>query len=186
MNPCSTNLPRETNERATVDSNIVLIGMPGAGKSTVGVILAKLTGRDFVDTDVLIQLEEGRKLQDIVDADGYQVLREIEERVLLGLTCRHHVVATGGSAAYSEPAMRHLGQSGRVVFLDVDRLTLESRVKDFGSRGLARRADQTFEHIFNERYPLYQRHANIQVSCSGLTPEEVCAAIMGTEDAGDA
>ena len=81
--------------------NIVLIGMPGSGKSTVGVILAKLTDRDFVDTDVLIQKEQGRSLQDIVDRDGYLKLREIEEKTILRLECRSHVIATGGSAVYS-------------------------------------------------------------------------------------
>ena len=101
-------------------SNIILIGMPGAGKSTVGVILAKLTSRDFVDTDVLIQTSQGRTLQDIVDTEGYALLRKIEEEVLLGLSVRNCVIATGGSAVYSDSAMatsqvrrhRHLSRCG--------------------------------------------------------------------------
>ncbi len=92
--------------------NVVLVGMPGAGKSTVGVLLAKQTARDFVDTDVLIQVDQDRSLQAIVDREGYLALRRIEERVLLSLDCRRHVVATGGSAVYSEKAMRHLGAGG--------------------------------------------------------------------------
>ena len=93
-------------------SNIVLIGMPGSGKSTVGIVLAKLTSRDFVDTDVLIQTSQGRTLQDIVDTEGYMVLREIEERILLKLDCINHVIATGGSAVYSHAAMTHLKSNG--------------------------------------------------------------------------
>ena len=155
--------------------------MPGAGKSTVGVILAKRSGRDFVDTDLLIQLEEDRQLQDIVDQDGYQVLREVEARLLLGLSRRNHVIATGGSAAYSDPAMRHLSREGLVVFLDVSLDTLTSRVRDFGKRGLARRPDQTFEDLFDERYALYRRYAQVTVSCDGLTPEEVCTVIIQEE-----
>src|SRR5512139_586368 len=101
-------------------SNLVLIGMPGAGKSTVGVILAKQTSREFVDTDLLIQTLQERTLQDIVDTDGYAVLRKIEEDVLLGLSVQNHVIATGGSAVYSDRAMAHLKSGGLVIFLDVD------------------------------------------------------------------
>lgn len=159
-------------------SNIVLVGMPGSGKSTVGVILAKLTSRDFVDTDVLIQAAEGRSLQDIVDTDGHMALREIEERILLGMTCHNHVIATGGSAAYSEAAMRHLGTGGVIVFLDVDLPTLEVRVADFDKRGLAKRPDQTFADLFAERFPLYMRCADVVIKCAALTQDQVCAEIV--------
>ena len=159
-------------------SNVVLIGMPGSGKSTVGVILAKLTSRDFVDTDLLIQTAAGRPLQEIVDHEGYLALRRVEEEVLLGITCRRHVIATGGSAAYSTRAMNHLRSDGVVVFLDADIATLESRVRDFARRGLAKRADQTFADLFAERVPLYAMYADISVSCAGLSHEEVCARII--------
>src|SRR5512136_2949872 len=102
--------------------------MPGSGKSTVGVILAKLTSLGFADTDVLIQTSEGRSLQEIVDTDGYMALRKIEEEILLRLDCCNHVIATGGSAVYSHSAMEHLKPGGFVVFLDVDMATLESRI----------------------------------------------------------
>jgi shikimate kinase len=156
-------------------SNIVLIGMPGSGKSTVGVILAKLTSRGFTDTDVLIQTSKGRSLQEIVDAEGYMALRKIEEEILFRLDCRNHVIATGGSAVYSHIAMERLKQGGVVVFLDVALATLESRVHDFESRGLAKRPDETLADLFEERRPLYAKYADIVLQCAGLTHEEVCA-----------
>lgn len=159
-------------------SNLVLIGMPGSGKSTVGVILAKRTSRNFVDTDVLIQISQQRTLQDIVDTDGYLALREIEEEVLLGLSVRNCVIATGGSAVYSDSAMVHLTSSGRVIFLDADIPTLESRVHDFRTRGLAKRPDQEFADMFSERFALYTKYAEITIKASGLTHEEVCELIV--------
>jgi len=160
-------------------SNIVLIGMPGAGKSTIGVILAKMMTKDFIDTDVLIQLSESRLLQDIVDNEGHMALRKIEENVILQMNCRNHVIATGGSAVYSKAAMEHLGSMGDIVFLDVDLPALEARVRDFDTRGLAKRADQTFADLFHERRPLYKKYAQITMECSGHTQEEVCAMIIG-------
>jgi len=159
-------------------SNIVLIGMPGSGKSTVGVILAKMTSHDFVDTDVLIQTLTGRSLQDIVDMESHLALRRIEEDVLLGLNCGNHVIATGGSAAYSHAAMMHLKSNGLMVFLDVDLPTLASRVIDFDTRGLAKRPDQSFADLLHERYPLYTKYADVTVACSKLTQEGVCAKII--------
>ncbi len=159
-------------------SNIVLIGMPGSGKSTVGVILAKLTGRDFVDTDVLIQKEQGRVLQDIVDRDGYLKLRELEEKTILGLDLHSHVIATGGSAVYSEAAMKHLKSNGIAVFLNVDLQTLFTRVRDFETRGLAKRPDQGVADLFSERHALYRRYADVIIDCEGITHEEVVAKII--------
>lgn len=152
--------------------------MPGSGKSTIGVILAKQTGRDFIDTDILIQTATGRTLQDIVDRDGHMALRRIEEEVLLGISFSRHVIATGGSAVYSRRAMEHLGAVGVIVFLDADIATLEARVKDFGRRGLTKRPDQSFADLFAERVPLYRQFADITVDCTGRSHEEVCAAII--------
>lgn len=152
--------------------------MPGSGKSTVGVILAKKTSRYFVDTDVLIQTSQRRTLQEIVDTDGYAVLRKIEEDVLLGLSVRNHVIATGGSAAYSDKAMAHLKSDGILIFLDVDLAMLESRISDFSTRGLAKRPDQSFAELFDERFTLYTEHADITIKCAGLTQEDVCAKII--------
>jgi shikimate kinase len=159
-------------------TNIVLVGMPGSGKSTVGVILAKLLSRNFIDTDILIQTSEQRVLQDIVDTQGYMALRRIEERILLSLDCKAHVIATGGSAVYSESGMERLHAKGFIVYLQVDLPTLESRVRDFTTRGLAKRPDQTFVDLFQERTSLYSRYADLTIGCIGLTHEEVCARII--------
>jgi shikimate kinase len=163
-------------------SSIVLIGMPGAGKSTIGVMLAKLTCRSFVDTDVLIQLAQGRSLQDIVDREGHLVLRAIEEQVILLIDCRNCVIATGGSAVYSPAAMAHLKQRGVVVFLYADLSVLESRVNDLDTRGLAKRPDQSFHALFDERVPLYENYADVTIPCGQLTHEEVCARIISELD----
>jgi shikimate kinase len=152
--------------------------MPGAGKSTVGIILAKLTSRDFIDTDVLIQISQGRLLQNIVDTEGYMALRRIEEDILLSLHCYNHVIATGGSAVYSHAAMEHLKSNGIVVFLKVDVSTLESRVHDFDRRGLAKRPDQSLSELFVERIILYRKYADVTVDCVDLSQEEVCSQII--------
>ena len=159
-------------------SNIVLIGMPGSGKSTIGIILAKMISYDFIDTDVLIQTSQGRSLQEIVDSEGHMALRRIEEDVLLNLGCHHHVIATGGSAAYSHAAMTHLQSDGIVVFLNVRLQTLEARVHDFDTRGLAKRSDQSLADLFEERFALYTKYADITVDCDDLTHEEVCSRII--------
>jgi shikimate kinase len=166
------------NRSSPEKSNIVLIGMPGSGKSTVGVILAKQTSLGFLDTDVLIQTSEGRPLQEIVDSQGYMALRAIEERILLGLQYQGHVIATGGSAVYSQPAMERLRADGVIVFLDADIATLHSRVRDFATRGLAKRPEQSFADLFAERVALYKKYAEITINCSSLTHEEACAEIV--------
>ncbi|MCI5124149.1 MAG: shikimate kinase [Candidatus Electrothrix sp. AR5] len=159
-------------------SNIILIGMPGAGKSTVGPLLAQSISRDFLDTDLVIQASQKRALQDIVNTDGQAALRLIEEEVLLGLACQHHVIATGGSAVYSEQGMMHLKTDGIAVFLDTDLATLASRIDDFNTRGLVKQAEQTFAQLFDERLPLYRKYADITINCAGLSPKEVCARII--------
>lgn len=166
------------NAEAANKTNIVLIGMPGSGKSTVGIILAKLTGMDFIDTDVLIQLSQNRSLQDIIDSQGHLALRKIEEDSLLNLHCRNSVVATGGSAAYGAKGMLHLKNSGIVVFLNAAPMALESRIRNFETRGLAKRADQTFSDLFEERFPLYKKYADIAIECSNMTQEEACETII--------
>ena len=159
-------------------SNVVLIGMPGSGKSTVGVVLAKQTARGFIDTDVIIQTSEGRPLQEIVDRDGYMALRRIEKKILQGISLRNHVIATGGSAVYSDAAMIHLKSGGIVAFLDADLPTLAARIGDFGTRGLAKSPGQSLSDLYEERLPLYRRYAEFVVICGKLTHEEVSARII--------
>ncbi|MBJ6724423.1 shikimate kinase [Geomesophilobacter sediminis] len=158
-------------------SNIVLIGMPGSGKSTVGPKLAEQLSLKYLDTDLLITVQEGRELQSIVDADGYLELRRLEERTLLELDCEHHVIATGGSAVYSDAGMTHLRQRAAVVFLDVDLETLTRRIDDEEHRGLVRRPGQTIAELYAERLPLYRRYADLRVVCTGLGADEVCTLI---------
>lgn len=158
--------------------NLILIGMPGSGKSTVGVILAKQLTRPFLDTDILIQLVEKRSLQDIIDNDGYLALRRIEEQVLLDVACDHHVIATGGSAAYSDKAMTHLRTNGIVIFLDASLHTLNRRIHNYQTRGLAKRPDQSFSDLFKERFDLYSRYADMSIDSNDRSQDEVCDEIV--------
>jgi len=159
-------------------ANIVLIGMPGSGKSTVGVLLAKRLAFGFVDTDLLIQAAEGRTLQAIVDDDGYRVLRGIEQRELLALELERHVIATGGSAVYSAEAMAHLRQNSTLVFLEVTLATVEQRIGDFSLRGISKRDDQSIAELFAERHELYSRSADVVIASDGLSHEQVCDQII--------
>ena len=167
---------------AAAKTNLVLIGMPGSGKSTIGVLLAKKTSRDFVDTDVVIQSHEHRSLQDIVDNDGYMVLRDIEEKWVTQLAVEHTVISTGGSVVYSEKSMAHLAGDGVIIFLDVTLDTLKKRITDYDQRGIARRPDQSFEELFEERSVLYRRYADITIASDGINQDEVCAAILNALD----
>ena len=158
--------------------NITLIGMAGAGKSTVGIILAKSLGLGFLDTDVLIQINAQRTLQDILDAEGYLRLREIEEEEILKVNLTRHIIATGGSAVYSEKAMEHLKSISTVILLETQFEEIERRVRNVKTRGLAKAPDQSFRDLFNERKELYQRYADICVSTDSLDQEQVADAII--------
>ncbi|MFT4767892.1 MAG: shikimate kinase [Glaciecola sp.] len=157
---------------------ISLIGMPGVGKSTVGVILAKLIGLGFTDTDLSIQAREGRTLQDIVDGDGHLHLRSIEEAVLLSEHVQGQVLATGGSVIYSEAIMKRLRAAGPVVYMRADVATLVQRVAANPARGIASGADQTFEDVYNERTPLYERFASHTVNAVGGSADAIAAVIV--------
>ena len=160
--------------------SIVLIGMPGAGKSTIGILLAKELGLDFIDTDISIQVRWGETLQQITDESGYMVLRDYEEQVLLSENIDHKVVATGGSAVYSDAGMARLKASATVIFLDVSLPALQQRVTNFDTRGIARRPEQSFEDLFAERSLLYQRYADIRIDCSNLGVNEALQAVLET------
>lgn len=157
---------------------ISLIGMPGAGKSTVGVILAKLTGQRFTDTDLDIQLREHATLQDILEREGHQRLRQIEEEVLLACDLDHAIISTGGSVVYSKAAMARLASAGPVVYLTADLATLEDRVSAAPLRGIASGREQSFADIYAERTPLYQRYADVSVDATGGNADQVAAEIL--------
>jgi shikimate kinase len=164
--------------RRTSGQNLVLIGMPGVGKSTVGVLLAKATSRDFLDTDVLIQAREGRSLQQILDAEGRAAFVRLEERYLIGLETSGCVIATGGSAVYSAGAMTHLAARGRIIYLRLPLEVLQERVTNLGARGIVKEPQQTLAEIFRERSPLYARWAQVTIDCLGRTPDQVVDAIL--------
>jgi len=158
-------------------SNITLIGMPGAGKSTIGIILAKNLGMGFIDTDVLIQINQQKTLQQIIDETDHLNLRNIEEQEVLKLNVVNHVIATGGSVVYSEAAMTHLQRLSHIVFIDVDFTELTRRIHNFETRGIAKRADQTFEELFEERRALYRRYADFTVDGNAMDQEDLAAHI---------
>ncbi len=160
------------------DKNIVLLGMPGAGKSTVGVLLAKRTARGFVDTDVLIEVRESLLLQEIIERSDYLNLRRIEQEVLLDLNITRYVVATGGSAAYSDAAMKHLKRNGVIVFLDVPFNTVERRIHNFETRGIACPRDMSLRLIYEERRPLYKKWADLELDCGDKQHDQVVADLM--------
>ncbi len=145
------------------DTNITLIGMPGVGKSTVGVVLAKACGLSFVDTDLVIQEETGMLLQEIIDQKGLEAFAQIEEDVLSRLDVRGAVVATGGSAVYSDKAMKHLGSMGPIVYLRASCEEIISRINNLDSRGIALKPGYTLETLYAERVPLYAKYADITV-----------------------
>jgi len=161
-----------------VAGSVILVGMPGAGKSTLGVMLAKELAKDFVDTDLLIQLRAGQTLQAVLDEQGYQALRALEEETLLECRFTSHIVATGGSAVYSEKGMAHLQSYGTVVYLDVALDELNRRISNYETRGIARRPDQSFEDLFAERKALYERYADIVVDCNGLDQTQALAFVI--------
>jgi len=152
--------------------------MPGAGKSTIGVVLAKFSGLRFVDTDLNIQVQAGATLQQILDSKGYQYLRSLEKEVLLGIELDEAIIATGGSVVYSEVVMRELKTAGPVVYLEADLATLQQRVATAPLRGIACAAGQEFTDIFAERTPLYKRYADLIIDASAGTPETVATMIL--------
>lgn len=158
--------------------SIILIGMPGVGKSTIGVILAKMLGVEFSDTDLSIQAREGMTLQQIIDTEGHMHLRQIEEEVLLDVPLEHRVVATGGSVVYSEAIMRRLATAGPVVYLRADVETLKRRVGENPLRGIASDGAQSFEDIYRERTPLYERYATHTVDAVGGSADAIAALIV--------
>lgn len=161
-------------------NNVVLIGMPGAGKSTIGVVLAKRLGLAFVDVDLLIQSRQGRRLQSIIDDAGLASFRTIEEEVLLTLDVESAVIATGGSAIYSDAGMAALAASGRIVFLNVPLEILLIRIQDMDQRGLVIDLGESFADLYARRHPLYQRWADVTINAGDDSIEATAARIGAT------
>ena len=158
-------------------SNLTLIGMPGAGKSTIGIILAKNLTLGFIDTDVLIQINQQKTLQQIIDESGHLNLRAIEEKEILKINIENHVIATGESVAYSEKAMAHLLDISKVIFFEVNFEEIKKRIHNFETRGIAKAKSQTFKDLFEERQILYKKYAEITINCNQLDQEELAVHI---------
>jgi len=151
--------------------------MAGAGKSTIGIILAKNLGLGFIDTDILIQINLQKTLQQIIDDTDHHNLRTIEEQEILKLNINNHVIATGGSAAYSNKAMTHLQNISNIIFLKVNFETICKRIHNFESRGIAKDQGQTLVDLFTERQALYNKFADITIDCNYRTQEELAEQI---------
>ena len=143
-----------------------MIGMPGAGKSTLGVLLAKALGMDFVDTDIMIQQRENRLLQEIIDVEGMESFIRIEEDVIAALKFRHSVIATGGSVVYSQRAMEALKRDGTVIYLSVPYEEVQKRVTNITTRGIVLKAGNSLKDAYQERLPLYQKYSDLIVDCA--------------------
>lgn len=156
--------------------NIILIGMPGSGKSTIGVVLAKSANMNFIDTDILIQQNTRKKLQDIIDEDGIKTFLAEEEKVLLSLYVQNAVIATGGSAVFSEKGMMHLKEKGIVIYLDVPYHKLVHRIRNMRSRGIV--MTDTFDRTYEERKTLYEAYADFTVPCGKWNLEETIEYII--------
>lgn len=158
--------------------NIILIGMPGSGKSTLGVVLAKVLGMGFSDMDLLIQQRTNRRLQEIIDTDGLEAFLSAEEATILSVTGENMVLATGGSAVLSEKAMAHLKSIGTVVYLDVPFRILCKRIKNMATRGIACQPGQTLADIYKYRTPLYEKYADITVASKNKKFEQTVDEII--------
>lgn len=159
------------------EKNIILIGMPGVGKSTVGVVLAKKLGYSFVDADLVIQSWEGKLLHEIIEERGVEGFWMLEEAVGESMDVRRTVIATGGSAVYGENAMAHYKQIGTVVYLSLPLEGIRERLGDLTERGVTLRDGQDLDGLYVERQPLYERYADVTVDCEGLSIREIVEQI---------
>lgn len=158
-------------------TNIVLLGMPGSGKSTVGVLLAKRLGKRFVDTDLLIQEQEGRLLSEIIKEEGLEKFIEIENQVNASVMVENSVIAPGGSAVYGKEAMEHFKEIAEIVYLKLSYRSVARRLGDLTQRGVVFRPDQTLKALYKERCPLYEKYADYIVECDGKKIGETLEAV---------
>jgi shikimate kinase len=162
--------------------NIILIGMPGAGKSTAGVILAKAMGRNFIDTDIVIQENSGQLLQDIIDTAGSASFLRIEEKTILALHFRNAVVATGGSVVFSRRAMEHVKRDGVVIYLKISYEDMVQRLGNIRTRGIVLVAGQSLREMYDQRTPLYETYADRTIECSGNDFENIVEKVIDGSD----
>ncbi len=158
-----------------MNKNIILIGMAGCGKSTVGVLLAKTLGCEFIDTDLILQRQEGRLLQEIINEDGLEYFLGAEERALCSVMTDRTVIATGGSAVYSQSGMAHLKENGICIWLRLPFPEIMRRINNIATRGIAIAPGKRLEDIYAEREPLYEKYADIIVDCTGDIEANVAA-----------
>ena len=158
-------------------NNVVLIGMPGAGKSTVGVVVAKRLGYRFLDSDLLIQEKTGKLLHELITEHGVEGFWRIEEEVNAAIDVTNTVIATGGSVCHEEKAMAHLDSIGTVVYLKLSYEALEERLGDLNARGVTLREGQTLKDLYDERDPLYEKYARVTVDCDGRELREVAQEV---------
>ena len=158
-------------------ANIVLIGMPGCGKSTVGVLLAKALGMAFMDTDVVLQAKEGRKLQQIIDEIGIEAFLEKEQEAILSIDCDKTVIATGGSVVYGRKAMEHLHRHGTVAYIRLPFAEISRRLSNLATRGVTLREGQSLHDLYQERIPLYEREADVVIDAAGFDIEKTVSVI---------
>ena len=158
--------------------NIILIGMPGSGKSSCGVLAAKALLKNFFDTDLLFQGLEEKRLQDIIDDDGIEYFLSAEERAILSLDINATVVATGGSVVYSDKSMEHLKKSGKVIYLHLSYDTMVDRIKNITTRGVVVKEGDSLEDMYNERLPMYQKWADVVINCDNNTVEQTVEKIV--------
>lgn len=158
--------------------NLVLVGMPGCGKSTVGVVLAKILGWDFVDVDLVIQRQNGRRLQEIIEAEGNQFFLEREADAVESLECTRTVIATGGSAVLNPRGLQKLRQLGRLVYLSHPYEEIARRIPNLATRGIALEAGQSLRDLYDYRTPIYERVTDLTVDASSYTIEQTARAIQ--------
>jgi len=160
------------------NKNIVLVGMPGVGKSTIGVLLAKQLGYSFLDTDILIQAAEGKTLQELIQEHGISGFCDLEEEYILSVSVNSHVIATGGSVVYGKAAMRHLKADAVVIHLNLSLGRLKKRLDDLDARGVAIAPGRDLSDLYAERHPLYLKCSDHTVDTDTLTPDTVVRHIM--------
>ena len=158
--------------------NITLIGMPAVGKSTVGNLLAKKIGFDFLDTDDLIQSKEQKTLSRIILEKGLDQFLQIEKNHIISIECSNHVIATGGSVVYSRKSMEHFCRTSTIIYLSIDLDTLLTRLCDTTSRGVAISPEKSIEDLYKERSPLYDTYYDIKIDCGSMTVEQVVKKIV--------